>query len=162
MKCLSLWQPWATLVVIGAKRIETRGWSTRYRGPLAIHASKRFAQDERQICMEPTFSSALVSAGHSKLRDLPLGAVIGTVMLVDCIEIPAGTPCEDKLLGDGILVRGVKLPPDGDECDFGNYLPGRFAWVLDEPLRFPQPLPYRGAQGLFEIDAKALAIAVLP
>jgi hypothetical protein len=38
MKGLTLTQPWATLVAIGAKRIETRSWPTRYRGLLAIHA----------------------------------------------------------------------------------------------------------------------------
>ena len=40
MKALSLTQPWATLVVIGAKRIETRFWHTSYVGPLLIHAAK--------------------------------------------------------------------------------------------------------------------------
>lgn len=42
MKALSLTQPWATLVAIGAKKIETRSWSTSYRGPVAIHASKGY------------------------------------------------------------------------------------------------------------------------
>ncbi len=50
MKTLSLLQPWATLVVMGVKQIETRSWRTDYRGPLLIHASKGkageiFAQD---------------------------------------------------------------------------------------------------------------------
>jgi hypothetical protein len=43
MKVLSLTQPWATLAAIGAKKIETRSWSTAYRGPLAIHAAKGLA-----------------------------------------------------------------------------------------------------------------------
>lgn len=38
MKALTLHQPWATLVAIGAKTVETRGWATKHRGPLAIHA----------------------------------------------------------------------------------------------------------------------------
>ena len=42
MKALTLTQPWASLVAIGAKRIETRSWSTPYRGLLAIHAAKGF------------------------------------------------------------------------------------------------------------------------
>ena len=41
MKALTLWQPWASLIAVGAKTIETRSWSTKYRGPLAIHAAKR-------------------------------------------------------------------------------------------------------------------------
>lgn len=32
MKALSLTQPWATLMAIGAKRIETRSWGAAYRG----------------------------------------------------------------------------------------------------------------------------------
>jgi eukaryotic-like serine/threonine-protein kinase len=42
MKCLSLHQPGATLLTLGAKRYETRSWRTEYRGPLLIHASVSF------------------------------------------------------------------------------------------------------------------------
>jgi hypothetical protein len=41
MRCLTLTQPWATLVAVGAKQVETRNWSTRYRGRLAIHSPSR-------------------------------------------------------------------------------------------------------------------------
>jgi len=41
MKALSLWQPWATLVAMEEKRIETRCWKTDYRGELAIHATMK-------------------------------------------------------------------------------------------------------------------------
>lgn len=40
MKALTLKQPWAGMVANGTKTIETRTWSTSYRGPLAIHASQ--------------------------------------------------------------------------------------------------------------------------
>jgi hypothetical protein len=40
MKAITLHQPWATLVAIEQKKIETRSWPTSYRGPLAIHAAK--------------------------------------------------------------------------------------------------------------------------
>lgn len=45
MKAITLWQPWASLIACGAKTIETRSWGTPYRGPLAIHASKRMNQE---------------------------------------------------------------------------------------------------------------------
>jgi len=45
MKALTLWQPWASLVATGAKRIETRSCVTKYRGPLAIHAAKEVGAD---------------------------------------------------------------------------------------------------------------------
>jgi hypothetical protein len=40
MKILSVRQPWAALIVSGHKDIENRTWSTRYRGPVLIHASQ--------------------------------------------------------------------------------------------------------------------------
>lgn len=43
MWALTLRQPWASLVAIGVKQVETRSWTTAYRGPLAIHSSKRLS-----------------------------------------------------------------------------------------------------------------------
>jgi hypothetical protein len=37
--CLSMHQPWASLLVQGFKRFEGRPWSHKYRGPLWIHAT---------------------------------------------------------------------------------------------------------------------------
>lgn len=63
MKTISLWQPWASLVAIKAKRIETRSWYTSYRGPLAIHAAKVFPKWVHELCCEAPFSEALVEYG---------------------------------------------------------------------------------------------------
>ena len=41
MKALTIWQPWASLLVSGQKKYETRSWATDYRGPIAIHAAMR-------------------------------------------------------------------------------------------------------------------------
>jgi hypothetical protein len=67
MKAISLWQPWATLVAIGAKTIETRGWSTSYRGPIAIHAAKKLIPDFGSICHSEPFSSALEKAQYDEM-----------------------------------------------------------------------------------------------
>ena len=32
MKALTIWQPWASLLVSGQKKYETRSWATAYRG----------------------------------------------------------------------------------------------------------------------------------
>jgi hypothetical protein len=37
--CLSMHQPWASLLVMGFKRFEGREWSTKFRGPLWIHST---------------------------------------------------------------------------------------------------------------------------
>ncbi|WP_309145170.1 ASCH domain-containing protein, partial [Brevibacillus sp. HB2.2] len=41
MKAITIHQSWATLIALGEKRFETRGWSTNHRGPIAIHAAKK-------------------------------------------------------------------------------------------------------------------------
>ena len=40
MKAISLKQPWANYIASGEKTIETRKWSTKYRGELLIVSSK--------------------------------------------------------------------------------------------------------------------------
>ena len=86
MKALSLTQPWATLVAMGAKRIETRSWATSYRGPLAIHASKGLPSWVADAVRgEPQFANALgdLFDPHGRaLGDLPRGFIIATAKLI--------------------------------------------------------------------------------
>lgn len=137
MKALTLRQPWATLVATGTKHIETRSWKTSYRGPLAIHAAKDYPKECREICTKEPFRSALRETGwhpfgiwHKSNNQLPLGAIIAVAEMIDC------TPVE--------LVREKREKP------FGNYAPGRWAWVLSNVRPLPEPIPAKGALGLWE------------
>ena len=76
MKCLSVRQPWATLIVRGYKDIENRTWDTAYRGNLFIHASKQY--DEEEI-------SQAISSYRLNPDDFPKGAVVGVVELKDIV-----------------------------------------------------------------------------
>jgi hypothetical protein len=69
MKVISIRQPWASLIVIGAKDVENRTWPTRYRGPVLIHASQR-ADDVSSDEIEHRFGLHLP-------EELPLGGVVG-------------------------------------------------------------------------------------
>lgn len=158
MKSLSLLQPWASLVAIGAKRIETRSWQREYRGPLAIHASARMTSEGRWLCWQPPFIKPLSKAGLLQAsRDgkyafrylFPLGAVIATCNLVDCLEImdwhfegsmEQSMPCAE-------LKSGKKIR--GNEYAFGDYTPGRYAWMLEDVRMLPEPIPAKGQLGLW-------------
>lgn len=48
MKCISVLQPWAWLLAHGYKDVENRTWYSRYHGPFAIHAGKRFDDECRR------------------------------------------------------------------------------------------------------------------
>jgi activating signal cointegrator 1 len=140
MKAITLHQPYATLIAVGAKRIETRGWRTRYRGPLAIHAARVFGHEARALCCREPFRAALARGGYADPAALPLGAVVAICRLVDCLLTGA--------------VGGQPSPhvPPGDtpEWAFGNYAPGRYLWLLEDIAPVLPPRLARGKQGFWE------------
>lgn len=148
VKAISLWQPWASLMATGAKRIETRSWATKYRGPLAIHAAKRCVQNELihylgmwdfQGGLAPLVGKPLDLTFKSwpgvKIKHLPFGAVVAVCELVDCV--PA-----EKLTLEQVII----------EKHFGDFTPGRFAWLTENMRPLPEPIPAKGMQGLWEWD----------
>jgi hypothetical protein len=155
VKALTLTQPWATLVAIGAKRIETRSWNTYYRGSLAIHASKKWTQEGWDLCDEDPFFSTLSQdvPGFSRIvRDdegfkdvrteplvLPLGCIIAICELVDVSKIYRIGNCATVL-----------IPPPDPELSFGDYTPDRYAWILGNIQPLPEPIPAKGSLGLWE------------
>jgi len=152
MKALTLTQPWATLVAIGAKSIETRSWYAGYRGPIAIHAAKTFPADCRALCSEEPFRTALCGAGFApkfcapleSTPELPLGAVVATATLFTCLRIGEGDmQCAADIFG------WLKRPMWPD-FEFGDFTPGRFAWVLDDIKALKEPIVVRGSLGLWE------------
>jgi hypothetical protein len=134
IKALTLSQPWASFVAWGAKTVETRSWATRYRGWLAVHASKRFPVGDRNACYyNPNFRRLMVEH-HLAASELPRGSVLCIVRFKDCI--PTEQVC--KVLAES-------------ELGLGNYDRGRHAWVLEELLHvFNPPIPAKGALGLWD------------
>lgn len=146
MKALTLTQPWATLVAIGAKRIETRSWSTSYRGPLAIHAAKGYPCWARGTCDEGPFRKAL---GNLDPQGLHCGYVLATATLVAIVPTEAVIEFSfDRgvFLGE-LLTEGFPLSPE--ELAFGDYAEGRYAWLLKGVKPLPVPVPARGRLGLW-------------
>lgn len=142
MKAISLWQPWASLVVLGEKKIETRSWDTAYRGPLLIHAAKRQNLSELKMLFDcPVFSGALKMSYHDAIAKLPYGCIIGKVDLVQ-------TETSETIKGSGML--------SGQEAVFGNYDDGRYGWELDNPVLFDHPVGYKGSQGFFEVPCEII------
>ncbi len=133
MKALSLLQPWATLAVRGVKTLETRGWTTAYRGPLLIHAGKSRAG--RLIAERPAIRRYVPD-----FDALPFGALIGEVQLVDVVRwLPDDDPAG--------LLAGQTL----EEGAFGEARTGRWAFVLEDAVAFETPIPARGMLGLFDV-----------
>lgn len=138
MKCISLWQPWASLIALGSKKIETRHWSTKLRGEIAIHAAKRRPEIElRSLLNEDVFQVGLRDLTWPRrvqVDDLPFGAILCVVNLSSV----------DK-------TEELRLHISPHEFAYGDYRDNRFGWTLDHVRRLVEPIPYRGSQGVFNI-----------
>lgn len=166
MKALTLHQPWASLIALGVKTIETRSWSTKYRGPLAIHAGLKGAQGELDLfSCERDGSGYLLRGPIAWPYRLPLGAIVATctlvdVVLIDSLEHDAEAPREYERIVDFTLHQGLShlrrmsggwgITNVEDQRPFGDFTPGRFAWLLADVVRTETPA--KGKQGLWNWD----------
>lgn len=146
LRVLSLHNPWACLMACGAKTIETRGsWSKniKYRGDVAIHASKGFDYDEKELCTKSPFSDELVKGGYRNLRSIMAtgGHVLCIVELYDIVEMTHAM-CEE-------FRKYVPLCQGGLDYTFGAWEPGRYAWKTRNVRRLDKPVELRGLQGLY-------------
>ncbi len=159
MRTLTLWQPWASLIAIGAKRIETRSWSTSYRGQLAIHAAKKWDADLANIATSEPFLSTLAKAGIDSEEGisrggLPRGAIVCVCRLVDVCRIH-----RDCLEG---ITADFKWPlPEEPERSFGDYTPGRCAWILDDIRPLAKPIAIAGGRSLWDWTPSVAAQEIL-
>jgi hypothetical protein len=139
LKALTLTQPWATLMALREKRIETRSWSTSYRGEVIIHAAKGFPRWAKETCEHEPFKSAL---GELRADTLPLGRGLCVVRLVGCF------PTNESGLNQLGFAMGCK--PHVRELEFGDYSEGRYAWLTEYVRELHVTFPVKGALGLWE------------
>lgn len=160
MRAISLWQPWATAVALGSKRVETRHWSTRYRGLLAIHAAKRMHKGELEHYGRLGHWRGAMRAGIGvkPLTVLPFGAIVATCVLVDVRPSDAmRVDLDMRRWPDGLADDAPYYEQCWSERDMGNFEPGRFGWVLEDIQPTRWPIPFRGAQGFFNVPDELLS-----
>jgi hypothetical protein len=115
MKVLSVKQPWASLIMEYGKDVDNRSVITRYRGPLAIHASQSPAPTREWDYIMDTVIFAIPSKTKQIYRRLTAkpygfvcGAILGIVDLVDCLDEYAD--CESKWAEDLSCLFMLKNP----------------------------------------------------
>ncbi|GCD10491.1 ASCH domain-containing protein [Clostridium tagluense] len=150
MKCLSIIEPFATLIAIQEKRIETRSWKTNYRGEIAIHASKTINKEGKESCLKNEFLEVLegkyiIINGNNKIQyNFNFGNIIAIGDLIDCVQMK-------ELYEDyAILENGMKV--EGNELVFGDYTPGRYAWILDNIHLLNKPIKVKRHLGLWNYN----------
>ena len=144
MKCLTVCQPYASLIFYGGKFVENRRWYTPYRGLLAIHAgkSRRYFDDpedwrgewielRENLCFLP--------------EQCPFGCVLGTAKLVACLSLDwwkeAGPCCPPEAAAYDRLIKAAMA---------SAYAEGPYCWILADPRPFEATVPARGGMGLWD------------
>lgn len=160
MKALTLWQPWASLIAVGAKRHETRSWpapATILGERIAIHAAvrpvdRRFrspcalgtldTQFDRMCCRQLGLDWAAPDDDQLPRRGLPYGVVVATAIVHDCHKAEA--------VAYRLKTRGT--PDDLDDLLSGDFTFGRYAWELRDVRVVEGGSPVRGRQGVWNYD----------
>lgn len=124
MKALSIRQPWAWLIVNGHKDIENRVWSTRYTGPLLIHASKGMTRSEYDEVADMIANERPFMGMGIKLPDPNIIERGGIVGLAHC---------------NGSV----------DQC-VSPWFFGPYGFVLSDAKTLPF-VPFKGMLGFFEV-----------
>jgi hypothetical protein len=168
VKALTIRQPWATLIALGVKMIETRSWRTNYRGPIAIHAGKvlTYLEDDQigewAIGTDHADRAVLYPWRHPwDEQPLPLGAVVATATLTDCVPIywwlDHYSPDQPQISVDdqngnywphGFTGENAHAESINDQWPYGDFTPGRWAWLLTDVTPC-DPIPAKGKQGLW-------------
>lgn len=186
LRVLTLFQPYATLLVFGKKKIETRpkptnhiyheDWCEKDAYPTKlvscawkdhnktcygnkgcpflsntkkvylIHAAKYWSRWQSDLCLSEPFYTHLKGLGYpAELEQsyasvnglegvvFPLGQIIGSVEVIECRKLPDTWGSYSK-----------------DEIAFGNYTPGRYAWITQNPRILVAPILYKGGQGYYQ------------
>jgi hypothetical protein len=137
MKVISIWQPWATLIVHGFKFFETRTWApprSVLGKEIGIAATKSLLPAQIAAYNDPEFQFFYKDLGLPPLDELPRGYLLGTATL-DSYEVVTPDFLDD-------ITR--------EERAYGWFKEGGFAWRMLKPKLLEHPIPIKGAQGLYE------------
>jgi activating signal cointegrator 1 len=177
MKAISLWQPWASLIACGAKPYETRSWAPPRKligATIAIHAAKKIDKDGAQMATDLMYGQfdnhgglaerLEASWGGDDACDELMGVFGTTIMPIGCVVCTARLDAAFQL---GDRAEGTVVPAASvvkrlisrtmPECftvrydTFGDYAPGRWAWLLRDVKPLIPPPPAVGHQGFFDL-----------
>ncbi|CAN1271161.1 Activating signal cointegrator 1 [Linum perenne] len=143
--CLTMHQPWASLLVHGIKRIEGRSWPAPLRGRLWIHAAGKFPEQETIKAMEEFYREIYALNGITDIKfpqHYPVSRLLGCVEIVGCLK-------RDELASWEAIPEGVRVEGQTDFC-----------WLCEHPQRLLVPFEMRGYQGVYNLERKIYESAI--
>ncbi len=129
MKCLSVSQPFADLIISGKKTIELRKWNTNFRGEFLIHAPLKIRTND---CKRLKLNKKFVR-----------GAIVGKATIYDVKKYNS----IKEIRSDKIFHYASK--------DLQNK---KFGFLLKNAKQFRVPIPCKGRLGFFDIEIPKIKI----
>uniref|UniRef100_A0A2N9F073 ASCH domain-containing protein n=1 Tax=Fagus sylvatica TaxID=28930 RepID=A0A2N9F073_FAGSY len=143
--CLTMHQPWASLLVHGIKRIEGRSWPSPIRGRLWIHAGSKVPDEATIKAMEDFYREIYAVNGITDLKfpdHYPVSRLLGCVEVVGCVR-------GEELASWEMVPEGVRLEGLTDFC-----------WLCEQPQKLLIPFEMRGYQRVYNLEKKIYDAAV--
>lgn len=140
-KCLSMWQPWASLLVYGFKRFEGRHWDTNYRGPLWIHAGAKEPDQDTIKAVEDQYRKLYQGVQMPEFpKSYPTGCVIGVIDLQDVIDQKLYTDCVPK--------------------KYTGESTSEHLFVIRNPRKLRVNIKCSGSKGIYDLQAGLVSTAI--
>ncbi|XP_065188742.1 activating signal cointegrator 1-like [Sycon ciliatum] len=127
--CLSMHQPWATLLVAGIKRDEGRTWYTSHRGRLWIASAAKPVDQQDVDTIECFYRNRPEGNDMVFPNEYPTGALLGCVDVEDCLE---QTEYRQKF-------------PNGES-------ESPYVWICSNPRDLLIKFPVKGKHKLWKLD----------
>ncbi|KAJ6877159.1 activating signal cointegrator 1-like [Populus alba x Populus x berolinensis] len=141
--CLTMHQPWASLLVYGIKRIEGRSWTAPIRGCLWIHAASKVPEEDTIKAMEDFYREIYAVNGITDIKfpeHYPVSRLLGCVDVVGCVGC-------DELASWEAVPEGVRLEGQTNFC-----------WLCEQPKKLLVPFEMRGYQRVYNLEKKVYVV----
>ena len=123
MKCLSVSQPFADLIISGKKNIELRNWNTNFRGEFLIHSPIKIRKED---CKRLKIETKLVT-----------GAIVGKAELFQVKKYESN--------------KEIKMDQKS-HLSSKKFHDKTFGFLLKNPKSLRIPIPWKGQLGFFDVD----------
>jgi len=122
LKCLSISQPFAELIISGKKSVELRNWNTNFRGEFLIHAPIKIRiKDYKRLKLN---------------KKLVTGAIVGKATLYDVKKYNS--------------IKEFRMDQKFHFAST-NLFNKKFGFILKKAKPFKIPIPWKGQLGFFEV-----------
>jgi len=143
--CITVWQPWASLIAIGAKPYEFRSWAAPrdlHGCRIAIHAGVRPPRSEE-------IRSLIQHLEVGVTRETELKSDLALPLLREALMVPASLATSavvcTAILGEPVRATTLRREADRD----------MWAWPVSDIELIAPPFPARGRQGFWWVRLPA-------